>query len=161
MNEKTWDYMANQRPDPDDIYLRMKNSRPIMLVDDDSTDILLFEHALKRLEITRPVVRSSNGREALEYLMTPGNTRPWIVIADLNTPVINGIEFLRTVKAHETLKRTVVIILSGSSDGRDVDTCFRLGAAGYIAKPPDYNTLLETIRTIHTYWTLSEIPPEA
>ena len=131
-----------------------------MLVDDDSTDVLLFERALRRLEITSAVVRSSNGAEALEYMMNPINKRPWIVLADLNTPKMNGFDFLRTVKAHETLKRTVVIIISGSSVERDVDECFRLGAAGYITKPPDYETLLEMIRTIHAYWTLSEIPPE-
>lgn len=139
----------------------MKNSRPILLLDDDSTDVLLFERALKRLEITSPVVRSSNGREALEYLMNPSNKRPWIVLTDLNTPKMNGFEFLRTVKAHEMLKRTVVIILSGSSAERDVEECFRLGAAGYITKPPDYEKLLEMIRTIHAYWSQSEIPPEA
>lgn len=153
--------MANQKPDDDDIYLRMKNSRPILLVDDDSTDVLLFERALKRLEITSPVVRSSNGGEALAYMMDPSNKKPWIILTDLNTPEMNGFEFLRTVKGQESLKRSVVIVLSGSSAARDVNECFRLGAAGYITKPPDYEKLLEMIRTIHAYWTLSEIPPEA
>jgi CheY-like chemotaxis protein len=139
----------------------LKNSRPILLVDDDRTDILLFERALKRLEITNPVVHFSNGKEAIDYLLDPSNKSPWIVLTDLNTPEMNGLEFLRTVKAHETLKRIIVIILSGSSDERDVDECFRLGAAGYITKPTDYTTLLEMIRTIQTYWTLSQIPPES
>ena len=138
----------------------MKNTRPILLVDDDRTDVLLFERALKRLEITSPVVCSSNGAEALEYMMDSSNTRPWIVVSDLNTPTMNGIEFLRAIKAHETLKRTVVIIVSGSSADRDVDECFRLGAAGYITKPPDYQKLLDMIQTLHAYWTLSEIPRE-
>lgn len=142
------------------IYFRMKHSRPILLVDDDSTDVLLFERALKRLEITSPVIRSSDGTEALEYMMNPSNKRPWIVLSDLNTPKMSGLDFLRTIKAHEKLKRTVVIILSGSSAERDVEECFRLGAAGYITKPTHYENLLEMIRTIHTYWTLSEIPPE-
>jgi CheY-like chemotaxis protein len=142
------------------IYIRMKNSRPILLVDDDSTDVLLFECALRRLEITCPVVHSSNGVEALEYLMNPSNKRPWIVLTDLNAPGMNGFDFLRTIKADETFKRTVVIVISGSSAEKDVGECFRLGAAGYITKPPDYEQLLEMIRTIHDYWTLSEIPPE-
>lgn len=138
----------------------MKNSRPILLVDDDSTDVLLFQRALQRLEITSPVVRSTNGAEALEYMMNPSNKKPWIVLSDLNTPKMSGIEFLRTVKSHEALKRTVVIIMSGSSAEKDVDACFRLGAAGYITKPSDYQTLLDTVQTLHAYWSLSEIPPE-
>ena len=152
--------MANSRPEDDDIYFRMKNSRPILLVDDDSTDVLLFERALERLEITSPVVRSSNGVEALKYMMNPSNKRPWIVLTDLNTPTMNGFDFLRTIKANKTLKRTIVIVLSGSSAERDVGESFRLGAAGYITKPPDYEKLLDMIRTIHAYWTLSEVPPE-
>ena len=139
----------------------MKNSRPILLVDDDSTDVLLFERALKRLEINSPVVHSLNGEEALSYMMNPSNKRPWIVLTDLHTPEMNGFEFLRAVKADESLKRSIVIILSGSSAERDVDECFRLGAAGYITKPADYEKFLEMIRTIHAYWSLSEIPPEA
>lgn len=142
------------------IYIRMKNSRPILLVDDDTTDALLFERALRRLEITCPVVHSTNGVEALEYLMNPSNKRPWIVLTDLNTPGMSGFEFLRTIKADETFKRTVVIVISGSSAEKDVDECFRLGAAGYMTKPPDYEKLLKMIRTIHDYWSLSEVPPE-
>ena len=142
------------------IYSQMKNSRPILLVDDDSTDVLLFQRALKRLEITSPVVRSSDGVEALEYLMNPTKKRPWIVLSDLNTPKMSGLDFLRKIKAHKALKRTIVIILSGSSAERDIEECFRLGAAGYITKPTDYEHLLDMIRTLHNYWTLSEIPPE-
>lgn len=138
----------------------MKNSRPILLIDDDSTDVLLFQRALKRLEITSPIVRASDGAEALEYMTNPANKRPWIVLSDLNTPKMGGLELLRTIKADETLKRMIVIILSGSSAERDIDECFRLGAAGYITKATDYEQLLEMIRRIHSYWTLSEIPPE-
>ena len=138
----------------------MKNSRPILLVDDDSTDVLLFERALAHMDIPGQVVRSPNGAEALAYLLNPSNKKPWIVLTDLNTPTMNGFEFLRAVKSHEALKRTVVVVLSGSSAEKDVDECFRLGAAGYIAKPSDFEKLREMIRTIHDYWTMSEIPPE-
>jgi len=153
--------MANPRLDDDDIFLGMKNSRPILLIDDDSTDVLLFERALKRLEITSPMVRSSNGAEALEYMMDPSHKRPWFVLTDLNTPKMNGLDFLKTIKADRMLKRTIVIVLSGSGAERDVEACFRLGAAGYIIKPFDYEELLNMIRTIQAYWSLSEIPPEA
>ena len=130
-------------------------------MDDDSTDVLLFKRALERLEINSPMIRFSNGGEALEYMISPSNKKPWIVLTDLNTPEMNGFEFLRTIKTHESLKRSIVIILSGSSTERDVDECFRLGAAGYITKPPDYKTLLDMIRTIHAYWSLSKVPSEA
>jgi len=138
--------------------LKMKEPPPILLVDDDSTDALLFKRALEHLKIANPLVRSSNCQEALEYLMNPDNARPWIVVTDLNTPQMNGIEFLRAVKHHESLKQTVVIVLSGSGDERDIAECFRCGAAGYMVKPSDHKQLIEMIRTIHAYWTVSESP---
>lgn len=153
--------MANPSLFDDDICLGMKNSRPILLIDDDSTDVLLFERALKRLEITSPMIRSSNGAEALEYMMDPSHKKPWIVLTDLNTPKMNGLDFLKTVKTDRMLKRTIVVVISGSSAEKDVDACFRLGAAGYITKPVDYEKLLDMVRTIHAYWSLSGIPPEA
>jgi CheY-like chemotaxis protein len=104
----------------------MKELPPILLVEDDSTDALLFKRALDHLEIANPLVRSSDCQEALEYLVNPDNTRPWIVLTDLNTPQMSGLEFLRAVKGHELLKQTVVIVLSGSGDQRDVAECRRV-----------------------------------
>ena len=136
----------------------MKEPPPILLVDDDSTDALLFKRALEHLKIANPLVRSSNCQEALEYLMNSDNARPWIVLTDLNTPQMNGIEFLKAVKDHESLKQTVVVVLSGSGDERDITECFRCGAAGYMVKPSDHKQLIDMIRTIHAYWSLSEVP---
>lgn len=136
----------------------MKEPPPILLIDDDSTDALLFKRALEHLKIANPLIRSSNCQEALEYLMNSDNARPWVVLTDLNTPQMNGIEFLRVVKDRDSLKQTVVIVLSGSGDQRDITECFRCGAAGYMVKPSDHKQLIDMLRTIHTYWTLSESP---
>jgi CheY-like chemotaxis protein len=138
----------------------MKEPPPILLIDDDSTDALLFKRAIEHLKIANPLVRSSNCQEALEYLMNSDNARPWVVLTDLNTPQMNGIEFLRAVKDHESLRQTVVIVLSGSGDERDITECFRCGAAGYMVKPSDHKQLIDMLKTIHAYWTLSESPQQ-
>lgn len=139
----------------------MKNSKPILLVDDDNTDAILFKRAIENLKITNPVIHSATCREGLDYLKNPDNEKPWIVITDLNTPEMNGLELLTAIKADEALKHIIVIILSGSGDERDVAECFRLGAAGYMVKPSDHKKLIEIISTIHAYWTLSELPQES
>ena len=139
----------------------MRNSMPILLVDDDSTDAMLFKRALENLKITNPLIHSINCKKGLDYLKNPDNKKPWIVITDLNTPEMNGLELLMAIKADEALKHIIVIVLSGSGDERDVAECFRLGAAGYMIKPPDHKKLIEMISTIHAYWTLSELPHES
>lgn len=139
----------------------MNNSSPILLIDDDSTDALLFERALEKLNITNPFFRLTDCKSALEYLNNQDNIKPWIIFTDLNTPEMNGIEFLRAVKADEALKHIIVIVLSGSGDESDIVESYKIGAAGYMVKPSDHKKLIEMINTIHAYWTISELPPQS
>jgi DNA-binding NarL/FixJ family response regulator len=73
-------------------------------------------------------------------------------------PKMNGTEFLKIVKTDEALKKIPVVVLTTSSQQRDVVESFKLGAAGYMVKSVDYGKFVETIRTINLYWTLSELP---
>ncbi|MFB0551844.1 MAG: response regulator [Phycisphaerae bacterium] len=139
----------------------MKDSMPILLVDDDNIDVMMFKRALEDLKITNPLIHLADCKEALEYLKNEDNEKPWVVLADLNTPQMNGLEFLMAVKTNDALKQIIVVILSGSDDEEDIAGSFRLGATGYIVKPSDYKKLVEMIRTIHAYWTLSELPRES
>jgi CheY-like chemotaxis protein len=141
--------------------VQMEDSMPILLVEDDNIDVIMFKRALGDLNITDPLIHLADCREALEYLENEDNRKPWFVLADLNTPRMNGLEFLRAIKAHDALRQIVVVILTGSDDEEDITESFRLGVAGYIVKPPDYEKLVEVIRTIHTYWTFSELPRES
>jgi CheY-like chemotaxis protein len=139
----------------------MNNSSPILLIDDDSTDALLFERALEKLKITDPFVRLTDCKAALEYLSNQDNIKPWIIFTDLNTPEMNGVEFLRAVKADEALKHIIVIVLSGSGDEGDIVESYKIGAAGYMVKPSDHKKLIEIIGTTFAYWSLSELPPQS
>lgn len=141
--------------------VQMKDSMPILFVDDDNIDVMMFKRALEDLKITNPLIHLTDCKEALEYLINEDNEKPWVVLADLNTPQMNGLEFLTAIKAHDALKQIIVIILSGSDDEEDIAESFRLGAAGYMVKPSDYKKLVEMIRAIHAYWTLSELPRES
>jgi len=138
--------------------VQMRDSIQILLVEDDRVDVMMFKRALEDLKITNPLIHLTDCKEALEYLENEDNEKPWLVLADLNTPQMSGLEFMSAVKANDALKQIVVIILSGSDDKEDIAESFRLGAAGYIVKPPDYNKLVEMFRTIHAYWTLSKLP---
>ncbi|MEE9371306.1 MAG: hypothetical protein V3W45_07555 [Sedimentisphaerales bacterium] len=79
----------------------MRNSKPILLVEDDRGDAVLVERALKGLNVRNPLVHSINGEQALEYLRDEGNGKPGIILLDSDTPKMNSIEFLRIVKTDE------------------------------------------------------------
>ena len=132
--------------------------RPILLVEDDRVDAMTLKRALKDLKVANQLVHKLNGEEALNYLQDESNDKPCVIILDLNMPKMNGMEFLKIAKADDILRRIPVVILTTSKDEWDRFQSFDLSVAGYIVKPADYKRFLEAIRTIHLYWTLSELP---
>ncbi len=136
----------------------MRNSKPILLVDDDRADAMMVRRAFRELEVTNPLVNPNNGEQALEYLRDDGNKKPCVILLDSNMPKMSGIEFPKIVKADDVLKRIPVVVLTTSREEQDVVESFKLGVAGYVVKAPDYKKFVEAIRIIDLYWTLSELP---
>lgn len=133
-------------------------SKPILLVEDDQVDIMTVKRALKEIHVTNPLVNLENGEEALKYLRDPNSVKPCIILLDLNMPIMNGIEFLHLAKDDEKLKSIPVIVLTTSEEQQDKVNSFNLGVAGYMAKPVDYRRFVEMMRSIDSYWTVSEMP---
>ena len=136
----------------------MTNARPVLLVEDDSIDAMTVKCALHDIGANTSIIRSTNGEEALQYLRDDANEKPCIILLDLNMPKMNGIEFLRIVKADDNLKTIPVIVLTTSKEDHDVIDSFELSVAGYMIKPVDYKQFVEAMRTLHMYWTLSRLP---
>ena len=134
------------------------SNRPILLVEDDSVDIMTIKRALKEIAVANPVVSVENGELALSYLRDAGSDRPCIIFLDLNMPIMNGLEFLEVAKADLAIKAIPVIVLTTSEEPRDKVSSFSLGVAGYMAKPVDYRRFVEMMRSIDLYWTVSEMP---
>ncbi len=138
----------------------MQNSKPILLLEDDTIDAMTVKRALKDLKTVNPVVHVINGEEGLEYLRDENNEAPCIILLDLNMPKMNGIEFLKAVKADEQLRKIPAVVLTTSRNDRDIVESFNLSVAGYMLKPVDYKKFVETIRAIDVYWRLSRLPVE-
>jgi CheY-like chemotaxis protein len=136
----------------------MRNLKSILLVEDDNLDAMMVRRTFKDLKITNPLVHTLNGEEALEYLTDESNRKPCIILLDLNMPRMNGIEFLKIVKADDKLKRIPVVVLTTSREEQDKIESFKLSVAGYMLKSVDYKKFVEVVRTIKLYWTLSELP---
>jgi CheY-like chemotaxis protein len=136
----------------------MRNSKPVLLVEDDSVDAMTVKRAFKDLNVANPLVHTLNGEEALEYLKSEENKKPCIILLDLNMPRMNGIEFMQVIKVDDKLKKIPIVVLTTSREERDKVESFRLGAAGYMLKSIDYKEFVEIVRTISLYWTVSELP---
>ena len=136
----------------------MRNSKPILLLEDDTVDAMTVKRALKDIKVLNPLVRTANGEEGLAYLRDEKNEKPCVILLDLNMPKMNGIEFLKVAKGDEKLKKIPAIVMTTSKDDKDWIQSFNLNVAGYIVKPIDYLKFVEAIRIINLYWTLSELP---
>ena len=137
----------------------MRNSNPLMLVEDDDVDAMTVRRAFRELKVANPLRVVHNGEEALEALRLSGLPQPALILLDLNMPRMNGIEFLRVAKADERLRRIPVVVLTPSREEQDRLQTFDLGVAGYMLKPVDYRQFVDVIRTIHQYWSRSEMAP--
>jgi CheY-like chemotaxis protein len=130
----------------------------VLLVEDDYVDVMTVKRAMKDLNVANPLIHALNGEEALNRLKAEGNGNPCVILLDLNMPKMNGIEFLKVVKADDVLKSIPVVVFTTSQEEQDVTESFKLSAAGYIVKPAGYRKFVEAIKAVNLYWTLSEVP---
>jgi len=135
----------------------MKDQMPILLVEDDDVDVMTMRRALKDLRVTNPLYVAGDGEAGVALLRDVAKPRPCVILLDLNMPRMNGIEFLRLVKADQKLRSIPVIVLTTSREESDRVETFQLSVAGYMIKPADYLQFVEVVRTIDLYWTLSEL----
>lgn len=139
----------------------MRNLRPILLVEDDSVDAMTVKRAFGELKVTNELVRAINGEAALNYLKGHLDKKPCVILLDLNMPKMNGIEFLKVMKADGELRPIPVVVLTTSKDDRDKMESFKACVAGYIVKPVDYRKFVDAMKVLNLYWTLSELPDSA
>jgi CheY-like chemotaxis protein len=136
----------------------MRTLKPVLLLEDDSVDAMTVKRALKDLGVKNPLIHVTNGEQALVYLMNIASSEPCVILLDLNMPKMNGIEFLKVVKADARLKCIPIVVLTTSRADQDKFDCFDQSVAGYIVKPAGYKGFLNAMRILDLYWTLSEMP---
>ena len=137
----------------------------ILLIEDNSDDVELTLHAIKKNNITNTVEVVRDGQEALDYLFYKGKYTnsthlfPGIILLDLKLPKVDGIEILRNIKTDKKLKLIPVVVLTSSKEERDIIGSYDLGVNSYIRKPVDFDQFIETVKHIGFYWLLINEPP--
>ncbi len=128
----------------------------ILLIEDDKIEIMKLNRATSSLGLNHNITEANNGEEALNILQQKDNL-PDIIMLDLNMPKVNGIEFLKILKADNRLKYIPTIILTTSNNQRDLLACFETGIAGYVLKPLKYEDYVSKIEKILAYWSINEL----
>jgi CheY-like chemotaxis protein len=135
----------------------------ILLVEDDEVDVMTVQRAFKKGNISNPLYLAGNGIEALAMLRAqPGQLSSMpserrIILLDLNMPKMNGIEFLRELRADATIKHIPVVVLTTSNEEQDRVRAYNFNVAGYILKPITFSNFVELMVALNKYWTLCEM----
>jgi CheY-like chemotaxis protein len=127
-----------------------------MLIEDDAIEVMKFKRVLKSLSKEHKIIEATNGEDALAYL-NKRESLPDIILLDLNMPKMNGLDFLKIIKNDDILKFLPTIILTTSSNQKDLLEVYKYGIAGYITKPLKYEDYVEKVNILLNYWTINEL----
>jgi len=140
----------------------------ILLVEDREDDILLIRRAFKKIDFRNPLQAVRNGEEAVAYLKGEGqfsnrdeHPLPSLILLDLKMPRMDGFEFLTWIKKQPELRHLPVVVLTSSSELRDVNIAYALGASSFLVKPNDFEKYIELNHALHQIWLVYGRSPEA
>jgi len=138
----------------------------ILLVEDNPDDVELTLLAFKKYNFSNEIIVARDGQEALDVLF-PSKEKikqsklPDIILLDLKLPKVSGLEVLKQIKAHPETRIIPVIVLTTSSEDRDLRDSYRLGVNSYIRKPVGFNKFVEVVKQLGLYWILlNEVPSQ-
>lgn len=137
---------------------------PILLVEDDDNDVILLKRAFKKSKLANALEVVSDGEAAIAYLSGAapyeGRALPELVLLDLKLPRKSGHEVLEWIRAQPGLRFLPVVVLSSSREKSDLERAYDLGANSYLVKPPDFESLIEMVRTLDVYWMVLNEKPD-
>ena len=143
-------------------------NKAILLVEDNSDDVVLTLRAFKRSHLMNPIAVARDGVEALDFLFARGAYAdrvnlhlPTLVILDLKLPKLDGLSVLKAIRADERTQLLPVVILTSSKEEQDLISGYSLGANSYVRKPVDFAEFVEAVKVLGIYWLMmNQGPPE-
>lgn len=139
--------------------MKAGQSQPILIVEDSQEDFEATVRAFKKSGLANPIFHCKDGDEALDFLFNRGEYAdpaeapgPGIILLDLNLPGTDGREVLSEIKKDNKLKKIPVVVLTTSSDERDIEQCYNNGASSYIIKPVGFSGFVKAIQRLKDYW---------
>jgi CheY-like chemotaxis protein len=140
--------------------MKLNQDNLIVMIDDSVEDFQFAEKSFHKAGLNSALLHFQNGNDALQYLFREGKyakekeqALPRMILLDINMPNgPSGLEVLKKIKEDKRTEALPVIMLSSSTEGKDIKECYALGADSYIAKPVSINGLFRAIEMLKNYW---------
>ena len=143
-------------------------NKTLLLAEDSEDDVFFMERALQRRRVNCTFRIVKDGQEAIDYLSGNGQYAdrsafplPSLMILDIKMPRVSGLEVLEWIRNNkdEALSNIPIVMLTSSSQQRDIDLAYSLGANSYLVKPIMNEQLEATIQSVTDYWLKLNISP--
>ena len=137
----------------------MPKNGPIIIIEDDADDQELLNEIITELKIPNIVKFFSSCLQALDYLMTTIE-RPFLIISDINLPLMTGLELYRKIQEKEILRKKSIpfIFLTTTSDRQVIAQAYGMSVQGFFVKPPSVRELRDMMKMIVDYWKVCRHP---
>jgi CheY-like chemotaxis protein len=137
----------------------MNKKGPIIVIEDDEDDRLFINDVFHDLNFKNEILFFENGQLALNYLMY-GEFEPFIIICDINMPVLNGMDLKEEIQKSERLRVKCIpyLFFTTSANQQHVNAAYDMAVQGFFIKPYHLPELKSMIKKIVEYWQVSELP---
>jgi CheY-like chemotaxis protein len=139
--------------------LQIRNSGPIIVIEDDPDDQELLKEIFEKINYPNTVCYFEDGEAALQYL-TRTDVIPFLILSDINMPVLDGFALRDKVKidARLQLKCIPYLFFTTASNQQVIIDAYSKSVQGFFIKPNSIVQLEKTIRIIMEYWGLCASP---
>lgn len=134
----------------------MTPCKPIVIIDDDADDIMIFNMALTELGLEIPVLQFATVKDAYKYLLE-SDEPPGLIISDMHLPAHDGLELRKLLRGHDRFNTTAVpfIVLSTGFSAEEIDQALALEIHGLFIKEASFALYIEKMECILKYWSCS------
>lgn len=132
----------------------------LLLVDDNPDDVELAQLAFEKAGLDADIVVAQDGVEAVDFLFGTGrhagrdtSKLPLVVLLDLKMPRMDGLGVLKRIRESEQTRHLPVVILTSSTEERDIVESYRNWVNSYVRKPVNFREFEEVSRQLGVYWS--------
>ncbi len=138
-----------------------ENLHSILLVEDNPMDVDLTKRAFAMNGLPVDMEVAGDGEQALDYIARwdAGEVPPSVILLDLKLPKVGGLDVLKRLKEHPIYRHIPVVVLTSSSEDRDIEAAYSRGANSYIVKEIDFDKFLDIAAYIENYWCNLNVLP--
>ena len=138
----------------------------VLLVEDNQNDAEMTMRALNKANFLNKLYWVQDGVEALDFIRCRGpyesrdpQPRLKLILLDLKMPRLTGLDVLRELKSSEHTQSIPIVVMTSSDQDRDVAESYRLGVNGFVTKPVQFASFMESVSQIGMYWLMVNQAP--